>query len=210
MLLKLIDCQLSDSTREAFSNAQKAWADLRGIDGFRGQLGGWSREPGESDRAIIVGFWLNAERYDEFMATHHDRIAEAPRQRETYDADASSVTLWRPIATDSPEESPLGSRLTSIQEFWFAWRALPHRHSEFIDAGLSLQGGVREDFPQLVRVLPGRAAFSAELHPPLLGSRPDRQALRIHFWDAPYGAALRPVEGWTRVAVDPEWTVEPA
>ncbi len=72
-MVKWITCWATD--RAAFGLGQQAWAELRGVPGFLGQCGGWSRNtPGV---AQILGFWGSRAGYERFMADAHDRIAAA-------------------------------------------------------------------------------------------------------------------------------------
>jgi hypothetical protein len=71
VLIKWITCWITD--REAFSLGQRMWAELRGIPGFLGQCGGWSRKT--AGIAQIFGFWSDPPSYQAFMAGAHDRIA---------------------------------------------------------------------------------------------------------------------------------------
>jgi hypothetical protein len=77
-LIKWIRCRVAH--RENFSRGQQAWAELRGLPGFLGQGGGWSRyEPG---LAHVFACWADRPSYEAFMAGTHDRIA--PAQADTY------------------------------------------------------------------------------------------------------------------------------
>ncbi len=78
MLIKWIKCRVPDPA--AFDRGQRAWVELRGLPGFLGQGGGWSRR--ESGLAHIFGCWADRRSYNEFMAGEHDRIA--PAQAGTY------------------------------------------------------------------------------------------------------------------------------
>lgn len=73
MLIKWIRCRVVDP--EAFGEAQRAWGRLRGLPGFLGQGGGWSRQ--EPGTAHIFGCWAGRPHYEAFMAEQHDRIADA-------------------------------------------------------------------------------------------------------------------------------------
>jgi hypothetical protein len=79
MLIKWIQCGVAD--REAFDHGQRALAGLRGLPGFLGQCGGWSRR--EPALAHVFGCWADRIGYDRFMAEAHNRIAIA--QAGTYD-----------------------------------------------------------------------------------------------------------------------------
>jgi heme-degrading monooxygenase HmoA len=71
VLIKWVACRSAD--RAAFDRGQQAWADLRGVAGFLGQCGGWSRRDG--GLAHIFGWWADESSYRTFMAETHDRIA---------------------------------------------------------------------------------------------------------------------------------------
>jgi len=75
VLVKWIRCGAVD--RVDFDRGQRAWADLRGIPGFLGQRGGWSRREGEPDVAHIVALWADQNSHDAFMAGPHDAMAAA-------------------------------------------------------------------------------------------------------------------------------------
>ncbi|MHC5006784.1 MAG: DUF4937 domain-containing protein, partial [Planctomycetota bacterium] len=53
MLLKWIRCTVPAPSREAFAHAQTRWSALRGVAGFRGQVGGWSAA--DPTTACVVG-----------------------------------------------------------------------------------------------------------------------------------------------------------
>lgn len=97
MLLKRIDCRVDASQRAAFDRAQRAWAALADVDGFVGQVGGWT-----GDGARILGLWRDRASYDAFMAGVHDEITDASRQEQTYirsavtlqDLDATHDARW--------------------------------------------------------------------------------------------------------------------
>lgn len=78
MLIKWVRCGVADP--DAFESGQRNWARLRGLPGFLGQGGGWSRrEPGV---AHVFGCWADRSSYERFMAGEHDGIASA--QAGTY------------------------------------------------------------------------------------------------------------------------------
>ncbi|PLR85274.1 hypothetical protein CVD23_10015 [Bacillus sp. V33-4] len=55
LLVKWIRAEVPDDKREQFSEAQEQWAELRNLQGFLGQCGGWNqRNPSE---ACVIGFW---------------------------------------------------------------------------------------------------------------------------------------------------------
>jgi Domain of unknown function (DUF4937 len=79
VLIKWITCGATDPG--AFDRGQRNWARLRGLPGFLGQGGGWSRrEPGV---AHVFGCWADRSSYESFMAGEHDGIAST--QAGTYD-----------------------------------------------------------------------------------------------------------------------------
>lgn len=86
MLLKRIVCQVASDSRDAFSNAQAHWRQLKDIEGFRGQFGGWNAgDVSEScEWACIVGLWQDSDSYQNFMSEFHDTVVEASGQAQTY------------------------------------------------------------------------------------------------------------------------------
>jgi hypothetical protein len=84
MILKWIRCAVADESRDAFSRAQEQWSDLIGVNGFRGQVGGWSeRSHGE---ACILAWWQDDAAYHAFMQNEHNAIVGQSRQETTYDS----------------------------------------------------------------------------------------------------------------------------
>lgn len=89
MLMKWIVCNVAADRHAAFSLAQERWRALATLDGFSGQVGGWStRDP---DCACIAGFWRDQIALDRFMEDQHDRIVQHSKQTETYTAIRVSI-----------------------------------------------------------------------------------------------------------------------
>jgi heme-degrading monooxygenase HmoA len=84
MLLKWIRCTVPARSREAFSHAQTRWSALRGVAGFRGQVGGWSAA--DPATACVLGLWRDRETYGSFMRDVHDRVADGSGQDRTYES----------------------------------------------------------------------------------------------------------------------------
>lgn len=86
MLLKWVVCQVASDSRAAFSIAQARWRQLRDVDGFRGQFGGWGARnaPESCEWACIVGLWQDSDSYQNFMSDVHDQVVEASGQAATY------------------------------------------------------------------------------------------------------------------------------
>jgi hypothetical protein len=82
VLLKWIVCEVPNDRRVAFSRAQEQWRAIATLDGFRGQLGGWSMR--EVDEVCILGFWRDQSALDRFMQHEHDPIVQHSKQAETY------------------------------------------------------------------------------------------------------------------------------
>ncbi len=77
MWVKWIRCRLQPDQRAAFSERQRQWDRCAGIEGFRGQLGGWRREaPAAHPEACLLAFWEDEERYRRFMEREHDQVLE--------------------------------------------------------------------------------------------------------------------------------------
>lgn len=88
LLVKYIRCEVEEEKRAAFSKAQEEWNRLSEVDGFLGQLGGWS----ESGEAVILGFWESRQAYQHFMEHVHDTIFLENNQGKTYRSIA--VTMY--------------------------------------------------------------------------------------------------------------------
>ncbi|HDX9578603.1 TPA: YdbC family protein [Bacillus pseudomycoides] len=79
MLIKSIICKVSDEKKELFSAAQEQWSDLKSLDGFYGQIGGW-----DESEACILSLWENMKMYQSFMNESHDKIFYDNNQESTY------------------------------------------------------------------------------------------------------------------------------
>ncbi|MFI8492440.1 YdbC family protein [Peribacillus butanolivorans] len=82
MLIKWIKCQVNEENKSSFSNAQEGWGDLKQLDGFIGQIGGWDKN--NPFEAGIISFWRDDRSYQAFMEQQHDGIFEKSNQRNTY------------------------------------------------------------------------------------------------------------------------------
>ncbi|HET8683432.1 MAG TPA: YdbC family protein [Micromonosporaceae bacterium] len=71
MLVKWVWCGVVD--RAAFDGGQRGWGGLRGLPGFLGQGGGYSRS--RPAVAHIFSCWADPHSYETFMAQAHDRFA---------------------------------------------------------------------------------------------------------------------------------------
>lgn len=91
MILKWIRLAVPDGSRDAFSKAQEQWSALRDVQGFLGQIGGWSERT--NDEACILAWWRNEETYRAFMQNEHDAIAGQSRQETMYDS-IDILLLW--------------------------------------------------------------------------------------------------------------------
>ncbi|MGG2015341.1 DUF4937 domain-containing protein [Bacillus sp. S10(2024)] len=79
MLIKSIICKVSDEKKELFSAAQEQWDELKSLDGFYGQIGGW-----DESEACIFSLWENMKMYQSFMNESHDKIFNDNNQESTY------------------------------------------------------------------------------------------------------------------------------
>ncbi|KON70938.1 hypothetical protein AKG34_20615 [Peribacillus butanolivorans] len=82
MLIKWIKCQVNEKNKSSFSNAQEGWGELKQVDGFIGQIGGWDKN--NPFEAGIISFWRDDRSYQAFMEQQHDEIFEKSNQRNTY------------------------------------------------------------------------------------------------------------------------------
>lgn len=79
MLLKTIYCKVEEEKKELFSNAQGKWRDIRHLDGFHGQFGGWYE-----DEACVFTLWEDRSTYQSFMNGAHDTIYLNSNQEDTF------------------------------------------------------------------------------------------------------------------------------
>ena len=93
MLVKWIVCEVAPESRDTFSQAQEQWRRLEGVDGFRGQFGGWdTRNTSQSCHiACIVGLWRDSDLYRDFMSNVHDPIVAASGRAATYISAATAL-----------------------------------------------------------------------------------------------------------------------
>lgn len=131
MLLKLIQCRVSDDTRKSFSEAQTHWRALGCCAGFGGQFGGWSAA--DSNLAVIVGVWSDESAYARFMRDVHDSIFEGHGQKGTYQS--IDVSLWHEMFPISGAFPSIVSAVGSAGAVRLArCRLLPDREGHFLDA----------------------------------------------------------------------------
>ena len=65
--------------KKLFSNAQEKWSDIRHLDGFHGQFGGWYE-----DEACVFTLWEDRSTYQSFMNGAHDTIYVNSNQEDTF------------------------------------------------------------------------------------------------------------------------------
>ncbi|WP_299739261.1 YdbC family protein [uncultured Rossellomorea sp.] len=82
MMIKVITCKVSEERKEDFFEEQKIWKALSPLNGFLGQVGGWSDQ--DPSTACIFAFWENEEAYQYFMDNVHDEILLHSNQSSTY------------------------------------------------------------------------------------------------------------------------------
>ncbi|MGF3105926.1 DUF4937 domain-containing protein [Rossellomorea sp. DUT-2] len=89
MIIKVITCKVSEECKEDFFEEQKIWEALSPLNGFLGQVGGWSNK--EPLIACIFAFWENQEANQYFMDNSHDKILLHSNQSSTYKSIAVSL-----------------------------------------------------------------------------------------------------------------------
>ena len=70
---------MEEEKKELFSNAQGKWRDIRHLDGFHGQFGGWYE-----DEACVFTLWEDRSTYQSFMNGAHDTIYLNSNQEDTF------------------------------------------------------------------------------------------------------------------------------
>ena len=146
MLIKLIQCRVSEDRRERFSRGQAQWCALSGCKGFCGQIGGWVAE--DDGLAVIIGLWSDHEAYDAFMRDLHDRIFDGSGQRGTYDS--IDVSLWGSVLSIPGSASSLSAGIESADAVRLArCRVRMDRVDHFIEVqrtiwnpGMAASGGM--------------------------------------------------------------------
>ncbi|XXM72483.1 YdbC family protein [Lysinibacillus sphaericus] len=84
MIIKKITCKVKPSKKEAFFENQMQWKSLREVNGFLGQLGGWSAAYPLT--ACIFSFWDTQRDYEYFMEEIHDGIVVRSGQGDSYES----------------------------------------------------------------------------------------------------------------------------
>ena len=70
---------MEEEKKKLFSNAQEKWSDIRHLDGFHGQFGGWYE-----DEACVFTLWEDRSTYQSFMNGAHDTIYLNSNQEDTF------------------------------------------------------------------------------------------------------------------------------
>jgi hypothetical protein len=133
MILKHVVCAVATMHREAFSNGQLAWAQLRQVPGFIVQFGSFTK-----NEAQLFGLWTGPESYNAFMARWHDQIESDGRQREHIDRIA--VNLYD-VLDDSLDLKALTNAIKNPpKELWASFGQHPALH---FDSAKSVQATCR-------------------------------------------------------------------
>ncbi|MDP1422148.1 YdbC family protein [Peribacillus simplex] len=82
MIIKRISCQVKKDQIDLFSKLQAQWQPVNSINGFLGQVGGWSIK--NELTACVFSFWENKDVYAYFMNNVHDGIFLNTNQSSTY------------------------------------------------------------------------------------------------------------------------------
>lgn len=134
MLIKWIVCQVPETQKRAFSQAQSAWKAIKNDDGFYGQWGGWNyHRPTE---AGILALWRDSSSYDAFMSHVHDSIFLAVKQEPTYEN--LSVTLLECVSSISGEREDIRQALSGRWIRVSDYRLRPERVESFLSAQRSV------------------------------------------------------------------------
>ena len=146
MLIKLIQCRVSEDQREPFGRGQAQWCVLSGCSGFCGQFGGWVIE--DEGLAVIIGLWSDDDAYDAFMRDVHDRVFDDNGQRGTYES--IDVSLWDSVLPIPGSASSISAGIGSAGAVRLArCRVRPDRVDHFIEMqrtiwnpGMAAAGGM--------------------------------------------------------------------
>ena len=146
MLIKLIQCRVSEDQRERFARGQAQWSALSGCKGFCGQIGGWVVE--DEGLAVILGLWSDHHVYDAFMGDVHDRVFDGNGQRGTYES--IGVSLWDSVLSIPGSAPSMSVGIESAGAVRLArCRVRPDRVDHFIEVqgtiwnpGMAASGGM--------------------------------------------------------------------
>jgi hypothetical protein len=80
MFVKFITCHVPKEKVANFHHAQKQWDNVKRVNGFVRQIGGWVKE----NDTLIRSFWETKMEYEKFMNDIHDLIVSENNQEKTY------------------------------------------------------------------------------------------------------------------------------
>lgn len=131
MYLKLILCYVKKENRQEFTERQRAWSDIKDVNGLIFQVGGWSNI--NTEIACKLALWQSKEFYADFHLNVHDELARK----------AGHQHLYYKIETDfffpQQELSP-GNKLTGmLNASTFLRVADCHVHASYVQQFLDAQ-----------------------------------------------------------------------
>lgn len=113
MLIKEMKCEVEAAHKEAFSKAQSRWEELKYVNGFIKQAGGWRKNENGMFTAMVIGVWEDQQTYEEFMTNEHDRIYANTNQQGTFRSiqvklyqEKSPVDIERFLMTSNVRREP--------------------------------------------------------------------------------------------------------
>jgi heme-degrading monooxygenase HmoA len=115
MIVKWIVCEVDIDKKQAFSEAQEQWAEIKDTRGFLAQVGGWDVD--NPHTACIIAFWESTGDLDSFMKNLHGRIFKVNDQQATYKSINVSyfdAKTEMPGSTNSLSEAARHGRLLRI------------------------------------------------------------------------------------------------
>ncbi|WP_372367681.1 DUF4937 domain-containing protein [Candidatus Uabimicrobium sp. HlEnr_7] len=134
MLLKWITCEVDQSQRENFSQAQEQWNCVKNSVGFIGQVGGWCKN---TSLACILTLWENKKCYDNFFLFVHDAITSKNEQQNYYNKIQVALAeplIWMPGTERNIEDAVHSATILRVSECTIATQ----RQNHFIDMQLNL------------------------------------------------------------------------
>ncbi|MHA7138563.1 YdbC family protein [Rossellomorea arthrocnemi] len=132
MIIKVITCKVSEGSKEDFFEEQKIWKALSPLNGFLGQVGGWSNK--EPLTACIFAFWENQEAYQYFMDKAHDEILLHSNQSSTYKS--IDVTLYEESVTIPGTEKKI---IYAIEDSKYVRVAMAQVKPDHVDHFIDMQ-----------------------------------------------------------------------
>lgn len=210
MLLKWAVCSVAEEQLSLFSIAQKKWEALKGVQGFLGQIGGWTRDT--PPYACMLSLWQDEASYWDFMQHQDEIIFPHNKQNELFSS--PSTTLCTEIMAIPGSMQNFISALSACNMLRVtASQTFPERTQDFIQNQIKIWNpGMAE-----ARGMYSAIVARTDEHPPrflLTSLWQDRQAHQAYLATlfplirkyAQLPQTVQQIKGWF-VQLEKEWQV---